>query len=157
MYKFILLFALTSSFVVTSSIDKLGFYKAFQSDKKATMDSKITALHKYSASNQKDAYLGALTMKKSQFEKTPKEKAQVFKSGKVLLEKAITKAPKRVEYRFLRLAIQENTPKILKYNTKIKEDSDMIHSSYKTLDATLKRVVKKYAESSKNLNSQLLK
>ena len=120
------------------------------------MESKISALNKYSASNQKDAYLGALTMKKSQFEKTPKEKAQVFKIGKALLEKAIAKAPKRVEYRFLRLAIQENTPKILKYNTKIKEDTEMIHSSYKSLDITVKRVVKKYAESSKNLNSHLL-
>ncbi len=156
MFKFFILLSLCTSFVLASSIDKLSFYKAFQSDKKATMESKISALNQYSASNQKDAYLGALTMKKSQFEKTPKEKAQVFKIGKALLEKAITKAPKRVEYRFLRLAIQENTPKILKYNTKIKEDTEMIHSSYKTLDITVKRVVKKYAESSKNLNSHLL-
>lgn len=157
MFKFLVLSVLTSSFILSSSIDKLSFYKAFQSDAKATMESKINGLNKYGASIQKDAYLGALTMKKSQFEKTPKEKAQLFKAGKILLEKAITKAPKKVEYRFLRLAIQENTPKVLKYNTKIKEDSDMIHNSYKTLDTTVKRVVKKYAESSKNLNSQLLK
>ena len=145
------------SFTFTASIDKLSFYKAFESDSEATMNSKIDTLKKYGNSDQKDAYLGALTMKKSQFEKTPKEKAEHFRTGKSFLESAIQNAPKKIEFRFLRLAIQENTPKVLKYHTNIEEDVKMIHDSYNSLDYTVKKVVKKYAESSKNLNSQLLK
>lgn len=157
MLKFLVISILALSFTFSASIDKLSFYKAFESNSEATMQSKIETLEKSSQSDQKDAYLGALTMKKSQFEKTPKEKAELFKVGKTLLESAIDSAPKKAEYRFLRLAIQENTPKILKYNTNIEEDVKMIYDSYSSFDGTVKRVVKKYAESSKNLNSQSLK
>ena len=157
MLKFLVISILAISLTFSTSIDKLSFYKAFESNSEVTMQSKIESLEKLTQSDQKDAYLGAITMKKSQFEKTPKEKAELFKIGKTLLESAIDSSPKKVEYRFLRLAIQENTPKVLKYNTSIEEDVNMIQNSYSSLDGTVKRVIKKYAESSKNLNSQSLK
>ena len=41
MFKFFILLSVCTSFVLASSIDKLSFYKAFQSDKKATMESNL--------------------------------------------------------------------------------------------------------------------
>ena len=39
-----------------------------------------------------------------------------------------------VEYRFLRLPIQEHAPKIIKYQKDIQKDKEMIIREYKNLD-----------------------
>ncbi len=142
--------------LTTYSIDKLNFYKVFESNSESLIDLEIQKLRKLNSSNTKDAYLGALLMKKAKFQKNIKEKIEIFKQGKSLLEKAIQINPKKIEYRFLRLVIQENCPKILKYNSEIIEDSKTIHNSYQELEFSIKKVVKKYAQKSKNLNSKLL-
>ena len=140
----------------TYSIDKLNFYKVFESNSESLINLEIKKLRKLNPSNTKDAYLGALLMKKSKFQKNIKEKIEIFKQGKSLLEKAIQRNPKKIEYQFLRLVIQENCPKILKYNSEIKEDVETIYNSYHNLELSIKKVVKKYAQKSKNLNSKLL-
>ena len=142
--------------LTTYSIDKLNFYKVFESNSESLITLEIKKLRKLNSSNTKDAYLGALLMKKSKFQKNIKEKIEIFKQGKSLLEKAIQRNPKKIEYQFLRLVIQENCPKILKYNSEIKEDVETIHNSYHNLELSIKKVVKKYAQKSKNLNSKLL-
>ena len=141
---------------MTYSIDKLNFYKVFESNSESLINLEIKKLRKLNPSNTKDAYLGALLMKKSKFQKNIKEKIEIFKQGKSLLEKAIQRNPKKIEYQFLRLVIQENCPKILKYNSEIKEDVETIYNSYHNLELSIKKVVKKYAQKSKNLNSKLL-
>ena len=138
-------------------IDKLSFYKAFESNSQTKIESKLTGLSKMKPSNSKDAYIGALTMKQSQFMSTPKDKVSVFKEGRLLLEKAIEKDPKNGEYRFLRFAIQENVPKILKYNGDIETDKEMIFRTYKSMDPTLKKVIKEYSKQSANLPTDRLK
>ncbi|MBB77563.1 MAG: hypothetical protein CL844_01015 [Crocinitomicaceae bacterium] len=142
--------------LTTYSIDKLNFYKVFESNSESLINIEIQKLRKLNSSNTKDAYLGALLMKKAKFQKNIKEKIEIFKQGKSLLEKAIQTNPKKIEYRFLRLVIQENCPKILKYNSEIIEDSETIHNSYQELEFSIKKVVKKYAQKSKNLNPKLL-
>ncbi len=133
-------------------IDKLAFYKAFESDSQEKMESQLEGLKNAKPSTTRDAYIGALTMKRSQFMSTPKEKADIFKEGRVLLEEAIKKAPENGEYRFLRLAIQENVPKVLKYSSDIASDKAIIVKTYKSMDATLRKVVKEYAKQSANLS-----
>jgi len=140
----------------TYSIDKLNFYKAFESNSESLINLEIKKIKKLNPSTSKDAYLGALLIKKSNFKKNIKEKIEIFKQGKSLLEKAIASYPKKIEYRFLRLVIQENCPKILKYNNEIKEDVAIINKSYKNQESIVKKVIKNYAQKSKYLNLRLL-
>lgn len=140
-----------------AAIDRLGFYRAFESDSKSQMETEIKALKEQKQSIERDAYLGALLMKMSQFEATPKDKAEEFKKGRDLLEASISQSPKNSEYRFLRLAIQENVPKILKYSNNIKEDTALIYSSFQSMDALLKKVIRSYANNSVNLDVGELK
>lgn len=140
-----------------SSIDKTSFYTAFESSSMTTIDMRLDNLGNESKSTQRDAYIGALTMKKSQFKETPKEKISVFKEGKVLLESSISKEPKNEEYRFLRFVIQENAPKILKYNSNINEDLKIVIEKYPSMDSSVKKAVKNYALKSAHLSSSKLK
>ena len=144
-------------FVGNSAIDKSGFYTVFESESKTKIEDELAELNKLSASTLKDAYIGALTMKKAQFMKTPKEKATIFKAGKESLESAIASSTSNGEYRFLRLVIQENSPKILKYNSDIEEDVAIIVSKYKELDPIVRKFIKKYAEKSEHLKPEKLK
>jgi hypothetical protein len=91
-------------------------------------------------------------MKKSGFEKTPKEKLELFKQGKTLLEKEISSNAKNTEYRFLRLIIQENAPAILKYQSNIVEDAKWIKANYSSLATDVKNSIVSYAKTSKNLD-----
>lgn len=157
MIKSLSILLIAFGFTSPTLIDKLGFYKAFESNSKEKIEGKITGLSKMRPSNSKDAYIGALTMKQSQFMRTPKEKVNLFKEGRILLEKAIEKEPKNGEYRFLRFAIQENVPKILKYASNISEDIDHIVRTYKSMDPTLRKVIKEYAKQSAHLSVERLK
>ncbi|OFZ54229.1 MAG: hypothetical protein A3D92_07945 [Bacteroidetes bacterium RIFCSPHIGHO2_02_FULL_44_7] len=137
---------------VAPFIDRLGFYRAFESSSASQMDSELKNLKSAKANTTRDAYIGALIMKKSQFMATPKEKVEKFKEGAALLEAAIRSEPSNSEFRFLRFAIQENVPKIVKYSSNIEEDKAVIVKSYKHMDPTLKKVVRSYANASKNLS-----
>lgn len=132
----------------SSSINKLEFYNAFKSNEKSVIEKGIQQVKEVNASNLKSAYLGALIMKSAQFPSTPKEKIAVFKEGKELLETSISKEPKNGEFRFLRLAMQEKSPKILHYNGNIEEDKKILLNTYDNLEFTVKKVIKKYAEES---------
>ena len=109
------------------------------------------------SSTLKNAYLGALTMKSAQFEKASKDKIETFKSGKSLLETSISKEPKNGEFRFIRLATQEKSPKILHYNTNLEEDKKIVLETYRSLELTVRIAIKKYAEESDVISSNELK
>ncbi len=76
-------------------------------------------------------YKSASIALKARFEKGIKNKKRTFKQGANLLEKQIKRAPKNIELRFIRLSIQENSPKILGYNKNIKEDKIFIINNLK--------------------------
>ena len=151
MRLFIVLFLLIG-FQSLGAINRERFYSVFESNSLDEINKEIQLLTKEKSSPQKDAFLGAMVMKRAQFLKTPKDKISVFKEGKNLLESAIKSQPKNAEFRFLRLAIQENCPKILKYNTNKEEDSKTITSRYSTMHHITKKHVKKYALHSQQLN-----
>lgn len=67
------------------------------------------------------------------------------------MENAIKSQPNNAEYRFLRLMIQENAPKVLKYNTKIKEDIDFIKNNLSKTPAEIKTAITNYSKVSPNL------
>lgn len=110
-------------------------------------------LVKNTAFKEKQAYEGALLLKKAGVIVSKKEKLAAFKLGKQKLERAIDKDSSNTEYHFLRLMIQENAPKILGYHAALQKDNQYIRKNYKTLSATLQQVILAYSRQSKTLSN----
>ena len=138
--------------ISASTFSKSEFFKVLSGSDATGMTKMIGKLENLSTSSEQQAYLGTLKMKRSEQLKTAKEKLAMFKEGKELLEKAIVNSPKNVEYRFLRLMIQENAPKVLKYYSHIKEDAKLVSSGYQSLVTEVRTAVINYAKQSTNLS-----
>lgn len=72
------------------------------------------------------AYKGALLAIKAKFSGPIKDKKRYFKEGAALLEHAISIDPENIEIRCIRMGVQENSPKILKYKNNIEEDKQFL-------------------------------
>lgn len=81
------------------------------------------------------AYKGASIALKAKHAKTLKEKKDGFIEGVNLIEFAIDNEPNNIEPRFVRIGIQENTPKILKYKENITEDKNFILKQFKYISS----------------------
>ncbi|HET9054211.1 MAG TPA: hypothetical protein VFM90_08565, partial [Cyclobacteriaceae bacterium] len=79
------------------------------------------------------AYRGAALVIWGKYVRGIEDKKKTAKAGIALLESAISKNPGHVEIRTLRLSIQENSPKILKYKDNIEEDRNFVTRSYEEL------------------------
>ncbi|MFT6638838.1 MAG: hypothetical protein ACJAYP_001424 [Flavobacterium sp.] len=95
------------------------------------------------------AYKGAATALKSKFSTNKSEKKEMFIAGVTMVEKAIKNDPNNIEIRLIRLSIQENTPKILKYKSNITEDKNIIISTFDRQSKDLKVYIKLYVKQSK--------
>jgi hypothetical protein len=130
------------------AIDKKEFYRVFASGNLTEINSYIEYLNSERQTSQIKAYTGALLMKKANFEKIPRTKLEIFKSGHKLLEAEISKNPESTEFRFLRIAIQERAPSFLNYNKNLQEDKKNIISGFKKLDAFLQDYILQYCNQS---------
>ena len=100
-------------------------------------------------------YKGALTAITAKYEKEVKTKKERFKTGVSLIEFAVSQEPENVELRFIRLSIQQNSPKFLKYKKNISEDKALIFDNLKSLENTkLKAHIEDYILYSKNFSEQ---
>lgn len=91
------------------------------------------------------AYKGASIALKAKYANTLKEKKDGFIEGVGLIEYAIETEPNNIESRFVRIGIQENTPKILKYKSNIPEDKAFIINQYSYISSkNLKAHIKDY-------------
>ncbi|MBW8361783.1 MAG: hypothetical protein K0M56_06290 [Kaistella sp.] len=79
------------------------------------------------------------------------ERKAALTGGIKSLESTIAANPAQVELRFIRFSIQENLPKIVKYNSKITEDKNFILKNYSRQNSGLKNYIKTYLKSSKLL------
>jgi len=102
----------------------------------------------------KEAYEGALLMKKAGLAARPKDKLKLFKSGYVKLENSIAKDSANIEYHFLRLAIQEHAPKIVNYNKDLKKDSQDIYLYFSHSAPVVQKAILEYSKNSKILHSK---
>ena len=126
-------------------------YKALSSKSVETIQTQINKVQQ-SDLELKQAYEGALLMKKSGLLKGPaKQKLAVFKSGRLKLEAAISKEPLNAELRFLRLIIQEHAPKVVKYHNDIKEDAEMIKNQFNNFPVSLQQIITDYSKHSTEL------
>ncbi len=135
---------------LNSGFDKSAFYNAMASDNMETINNQL-ALLKASAVNEKDAYEGALLMKKAGLVTKAKEKLSLFKAGRLKLEAAIKKDRENAEFSFLRLIIQEHAPKLVDYSDNIQSDVAAIRSNFKTLPQVVQQAISDYSKKSKVL------
>jgi hypothetical protein len=130
-----------------------GYKEAAQDETKITWFNK-----QLSSVTKKDkpvllGYKGAGIALKARYAKKIKDKKQFFIEGVTLLEYALEKDPNNIELRLIRLGIQENTPKLLKYKAKIEEDKRFILSHYKAIKSSgLKKHTKAYVLQSKRFS-----
>jgi len=135
-------------------VDRAAYYKAMRSDNKSLVDAQITELNSAPA-DVKNAFLGAMIMRKAGIGGSPATKMKLFKQGRQLLEEAIIQDPKNAEFRFLRLMIQENSPGVLGYKKNEQQDSEFIRKSYKTLPEDLQKTIADYNKKSRVLKLQV--
>jgi len=122
-------------------------YAALQSNDTVKINAQLAALEKSSLA-QKDAYIGALTMKLSGLVNSGLKKLSLFKKGRIKLEQSIKLDSLNAEYRFLRLMIQENVPDFLNYHSKKEADAAMIRSAFRKLSPEVQEAIKSYSRKS---------
>ncbi len=111
------------------------------------------ALEKYDDNNETLlAYKGASIALKAKYLTSIKQKKEGFVKGITILEAVIKSNQNNLEARLIRLSIQENTPKILKYKDNIEADKKQIILLYNKQPNDLKEYIKNYVKQSKIFN-----
>ena len=93
-------------------------------------------------------------MKKASLVKKPKDKLSLFKKGRIKFETALLANNENIEFHFLRLAIEEHAPKIVKYHNDIEKDKQLIINNFKSLSPVVQNAVLDYCKSSKVLHRE---
>jgi hypothetical protein len=137
------------------NFDKAAFYSALASGRLETVNAELT-LVTASTLAEKEAYEGALLMRKAGLLSRPREKLSTFRSGAVKLENSLAKDSGNVEYHFLRLIIQEHAPKIVHYDKSREQDSRLIIRAFPTVSPVLKNAILQYSTHSKLIHEREL-
>lgn len=97
------------------------------------------------------AYKGAVLILQSKNTTVKNDRKQLFVNGAGLIDKSVNKEPENIEIRLIRLSIQENIPKALKYNSNIQEDVTFINKNLNHIkDSELKSYIQQYVKQSKS-------
>lgn len=101
------------------------------------------------------AYKGSVIAMTAKYQKGSKQKIQVFKDGVSWVELAIQEEPENLEIRFVRLSLQQNSPKILKYNKSLEKDKNFVLSNFNQIQSPeLKKYIKDYILHSNNFTEE---
>ncbi|QQX77879.1 MULTISPECIES: hypothetical protein [Aequorivita] len=101
------------------------------------------------------AYKGAVLTLKAKFSKKKSEKKDFFKEGVSLIEDAVKADPSNIEIRYIRMSVQENSPKFLGYHKNIEEDKMFISKNFATINSKeLKKIVKDFVMESENFSEK---
>lgn len=126
---------------IDSKAKALNFYKLLENVSKE--DSKTLV-----------AYKGASIALQAKFSPKKEDKKKQFIEGTQLLDYALKNDAANLEIRLIRLSIQENTPKIMKYKANIAEDKQFILSNFSKQTTSLKEFVKLYLKQSKVFSAE---
>jgi hypothetical protein len=146
-------FSIAANARLEQNFDRQAFYKVMKTGDINAIDNEI-ALIEASSIAEKDAYEGAVLMKKAGLETKAKDKLQFFKPGRIKLETALLNEPDDAEYHFLRLTIEEHAPKAAKYNKDIDADKKIVIQKFKNFSPLLQQVIVDYSQTSTVLNPQ---
>ena len=153
---FALLLLLPGLFVLGNNpqqkLDKAAFYAVMDRGSLEEVNNEIDIVSA-SSSPEKEGYTGALLMRKAGLLKLPPQKLKFFKAGRIKFDTALSTDKDNVEYHFLRFAIQEHAPKIVKYNTDIEADKQIIIKAYKNLSPVVQHAIMDYTNKSKVLKA----
>lgn len=137
-------------------LDKAAFYEVMDRGKLDEIEKEIEVVTN-SSSPEKDGYIGALLMRKADLQKLPIQRLKSFKAGRMKFDPAIAADADNVEFHFLRLAIQEHAPKIVKYNKDIEADKIAVIKGYKNQSLAVQHAIMDYTKKSKVLLASDLK
>ena len=135
----------------TAAFDRTAFYDALSGNDITTIQNQLDIVGK-SPYDGKEAFEGALMMKKASLIKGVSDKLKTFKLGREKLENMLDKYASNAEFRFLRLMIQEKAPKILGYDEQLKEDHKYVVEHFKTMPEAAQKAILDYSKSSKVLS-----
>lgn len=154
---YIAVFLITAGFFQRSSaqqkFEKSVFYNVMATGDIAAVENELSILQDASTPN-KEGYEGALLMKKAGLVKGAKTKLDLFKSGRIKLETAILADSTNTEFHFLRLAIEEHAPSIVRYRSDIKKDKEIVLKNYNNLSPTVQHAIMDYTKNSKVLHAE---
>lgn len=126
------------------AFDRSIFYAAMESGNLARIDSELLVVAGLTT-KEREAYEGALLMRKAGLIGRPKEKLATFRSGAIKLERCLARDSANAEFHFLRLIIQEHAPRILGYNKDRESDSRIVIRAYPKLPPSLQKAVRDYS------------
>ncbi len=103
-----------------------------------TKNDELQFINKYSDSDDINVigYVISLRMKQAKYKFMPWDKIAVFRTERDNLEKLIKENPNNIHLRYLRLVIQESTPKLLNYFSSIESDKNIIKQYLQKKDKT---------------------
>jgi hypothetical protein len=133
--------------------DKEAYYTVMAAGNLDKINAELTILQSTSIP-EKEAFQGALLMRKAGLLSVPAEKLKCFKSGRIKLESSLLKDSANGEYRFLRLTIQEHAPKIVRYNLDLEKDSRYLRQIFKTLAPVVQQAIIDYSKNSRILRPE---
>ena len=100
------------------------------------------------------AYKGALLTIKAKFTGPIKDKKKYYKEGVTLIEHAISIEPKNIEIRCLRMGVQENSPKILRYKGNIDADKQFLIDNFDSVkNIEIKELIAGYVRQSTHFSA----
>lgn len=135
----------------TEAFNRTAFYDAFASNNISTIQLQLDIIGK-SLQDEKEAFEGALMMKKAGLIKGASHKLKAFKAGREKLENMVDKYADNAEFRFLRLMIQEKAPKMLGYDKQLEEDHKYVVKHFRTMPEAAQKAILNYSKSSKVLS-----
>ncbi|MDR3716929.1 MAG: hypothetical protein P4L51_29315 [Puia sp.] len=133
--------------------DKQAFYKVMETGDLGQINDELTKIGSASLP-EKEAYEGALLMRKAGLTGNPADKLKFFKAGRIKLESSLIKDSSNGEYHFLRLTIQEHAPGIVRYHAELKKDSRYLHDTFKSLSPVVRQAIIDYSKNSKILRPE---
>lgn len=134
--------------MLIQKFDKTAFYDVMASGDLAAIDNELDVV------KGKEGYEGALLMRKAGLVKKPKDKLAFFKAGRIKLETALLADNENVEFHFLRLAIEEHAPKIVKYRKDIEKDKELVIKNFKSLSPAVQHAILDYCKNSRVLHKE---
>lgn len=137
------------------TLDKAGFYSVMASGRLAAVDSELSVLST-ATMKEKQAYEGALLMRKAGLLGRAKEKLATFRAGAVKLEGSLARDTGNAEYHFLRLMIQEHAPAVVHYNKDKETDSRAVIRAFPALPPVVQKAIRNYCSHSRILQETKL-
>ena len=133
--------------------EKAEFYEVMKSGTLDAITNELEAI-KAAPEKEREGYEGALLMKKAGLLKKAKDRLAFFKRGRIKLETALLADPENAEFHFLRLAIEERAPKIVKYHSDIEKDKAIVIKNFKSQSSAVRHAILDYSENSKVLHKE---